>query len=271
VNAFHAETAVNSHLNIESQKREIIYASPQSAVSMTDDWYDIANLQHFWIRRRFDVLKRLANSVLSQSATVAEVGCGNGLLQRNIEDIYGTQVTGFDLNAYALGKNISRVSPIYCYDIHHRLSEFRSKFDLILLFDVLEHISDEDDFLQALEFHLALSGCLIVNVPAHNWLYSQYDKVAGHFRRYTFRQLNQILKRNSLRVRSYTYWGLPLIPLLIARKLLLTVKRQEQQVISFGFDPKGKTWNEALYFLSQLEPVPQRLFGSSLMAIVERD
>lgn len=119
----------------------------------------------------------------------------NGLLQRDIEDHYGKVVAGFELNQTALEKNVSRISPLYCYDIHQRNPEFRAHFDLLFLFDVLEHIEDESGFLQSIKFHLAESGTLLINVPAHQSLYSDYDRAAGHVRRYAAKQLSDIGKR----------------------------------------------------------------------------
>ena len=40
---------------------------------------------------------------------------------------------------------------------------FQGRFDLIFLWDVIEHISDEDSFLKAVLFHLAPGGNLAVN------------------------------------------------------------------------------------------------------------
>jgi 2-polyprenyl-3-methyl-5-hydroxy-6-metoxy-1,4-benzoquinol methylase len=162
----------------------ISYLSPSMPVNMGDWWFEIANNEHFWIQRRFRVMARLADSVIRNPKCLAEVGCGNGLLQRKIEELYEKPVTGFDLNELALQKNVSRMSPLYCYDIHQRNVDFQAKFDLLFLFDVLEHIDDESAFLQSVKFHLAGSGIVLVNVPAHQSLYSDYDRAAGHARRY---------------------------------------------------------------------------------------
>ena len=43
---------------------------------------------------------------------------------------------------------------------------------MILLFDVLEHITEEDQFLNALLFHLKPHGKLVINVPAGQWAFS---------------------------------------------------------------------------------------------------
>lgn len=255
----------------ESAPRRIVYSSSPMPVSMTDCWYDIANLNHFWIRRRFDVLRRLADPLIRAASRAGEIGCGNGLLQRDIEELYGITVTGFDLNEFALQKNVSRLSPLHCYDIRQRSAEFEARFDVLFLFDVLEHITDEDAFLQSVKFHLTHSGLLLINVPAHQFLFSRYDQAAGHVRRYSIRHLERVAQANGLRVRAWTYWGLPLVPLLLARKALVGFQREERAIISLGFDSGGKIRNAALALLSRMEPLPQRLLGTSLMAVLERE
>jgi len=82
-------------------------------VNMGDWWFDVATNDHFWIRRRFEVMQRLADAVIRNCTRAAEIGCGNGLLQREIEDRYGKPITGFELNEVALQKNLSRMSPLY--------------------------------------------------------------------------------------------------------------------------------------------------------------
>jgi SAM-dependent methyltransferase len=250
---------------MEFQGQVVSYLSPSMPVNMGDWWFDVANGHHFWIRRRFHVMRRLADTALRNSKCATEIGCGNGLLQREIEDHYKKPVTGFDLNEYALQKNVSRMSPLYCYDIHQRNPEFRSKFDLVVLFDVLEHIEDESDFLQSVKFHLAGSGLLLVNVPAHHRLYSDYDRAAGHVRRYSVNQLAEVAERNGLRIRVSTYWGLPLLPLLLLRKAM----KLDRDNGRAGFDSRGPTMNFTLSLLARCEPLPQSFMGTSVMAVFE--
>ena len=246
------------------QERTIRYLTPPMPVSMGDWWFDVATSDHFWIRRRFEVTRRLADEVIRNAHHVAEIGCGNGLLQKDIEDCYGNPVAGFELNQLALEKNVSKTSPLYCYDIHQRNPEFRSHFDLIFLFDVLEHIDDESRFLQSVKFHLVKSGSLLINVPAHQRLYSDYDRAAGHVRRYSARQLKIVAEQNGFRVRALTYWGLPLLPLLLLRKFM-SLQRTNGRA---GFDPGGRAMNASLSGLAKCEPLPQRFFGTSVMALL---
>lgn len=248
--------------------REIVYLSPPAAVSMADRWYDIASVDHFWVRRRFEVLRRLAGPLIGGASEMAEIGCGSGLVQRQIEDHYGRKITGFDLNEYALKRNLSRLSPVCCYNIYERGPTLRGKFDLILLFDVLEHIADEDRFLAAIRHHLAPGGKLIVNVPAGQCLYSAYDRADGHVRRYSFTSLRKAAQRAGFEVSQWSYWGFPLVPLVFLRKLRLAGKRNDDEIITLGFDARSRTVDRCLGLLAQCESVPQHLAGTSLMAVL---
>jgi 2-polyprenyl-3-methyl-5-hydroxy-6-metoxy-1,4-benzoquinol methylase len=251
-------------------QRKIEYLSPPAEVSMGDRWFEISSVEHFWFRRRFDVLQKLAGDLISSGVEMAEIGCGHGLLQRQVEDQYGREVAGFDLNEYALKQNISRRSPVVCYDIYKMDASLRSRFGIIFLFDVLEHITDEDGFLQALLFHLADKGTLVVNVPAGQWAYSEYDRAVGHVRRYSIATMRATAERSGLRIREWTYWGLPLLPTLAVRNLWIMGKRNNDEVISSGFDSRSTAVNNLLRLISRCEVVPQKVSGTSLMAILER-
>jgi len=246
-----------------SESRHITYLSPAMPVNMGDWWFDVANVEHFWIRRRFEVMKRLADSEIRGAKYQAEIGCGHGLLQRDIEDSYHIPVSGFDLNTIALEKNVSLKSPLFCYDIHQRDPQFRAHFDLLFLFDVLEHIEDEGRFLQSVKYHLAPRGTLVINVPASQMLYSDYDRAAGHVRRYSLEQLVNVARQNGMEVRTAAYWGLPLVPLLLLRKMMSLPKEDAKA----GFDSRGPLMNRLLLWCARCEPTPQKIFGTSVMAV----
>lgn len=263
-----SEVGASASHDHETSLREIEYLSPPAAVSMTDGYFELASLEHFWVRRRFEVFRQLAGNLVSEAREIAEVGCGHGILQRQIEDAYGREVTGFDLNEYGLKHNLSRRSRVCCYDLYQREPAFRERFDLIFLWDVLEHIAEEDRFLQALKFHLAPRGHLVLNVPAGQWAFSAYDVAAGHVRRYSIGTLRETLARNRLDVQLWSYWGLPLVPTLALRKLWLLGARDQREAYSAGFDSRSAAVNKMMRLLSLCEVIPQKILGTSLMAVV---
>lgn len=247
----------------------ITYLSAPAAVSMADRWFEIASIDHFWVRRRFEVLQHLGDDFIPAANHIAEIGCGHGLLQLQLENEYGKEVTGFDLNEVALKQNVSRISKVCCYDIFQQLPTLRQSFDVIFLFDVLEHISDEQAFLKAVLFHLAPHGKLVINVPAGQWAFSKYDEAAGHLRRYSIETLREAALANNLQLQNWSYWGLPLIPTLAVRKLWLLGQRDQSKIISTGFDSRSSALNQMLLMLSRCELLPQQLMGTSFMAVFE--
>ncbi len=243
--------------------------SSARTVNMGDEWFDVANVDHFWIKRRLDVLIALCGSLLRDDARLAEIGCGSGLVQSQFEDCLGLSIDGFDLNAEALERNASRTGRLACYDVQERNEELRDRYDLVLLLDVIEHVQEDARFLEDSAFLAKPAGHLVVNVPASPRLYSRYDVAAGHLRRYTPKALIEAGHHAGLEVVSWTYWGFPLLPLAIARKILMRGV-DDEQVIRAGFEPPGRLSNRVLTALARLEPLPQKLFGTSLLVLFRK-
>jgi SAM-dependent methyltransferase len=63
------------------------------------------------------------------------------------------------------------------------------RFDAVLYVDVLEHIEDDRGELTRAAARLERGGKLVVLAPAHQALYSEFDRAIGHFRRYDRRSL----------------------------------------------------------------------------------
>jgi SAM-dependent methyltransferase len=77
------------------------------------------------------------------------------------------------------------------------------KFDTLLYIDVLEHIEDDRaELLRALA-HLAPGGKIVVLSPAHQWLYTPFDRAIGHFRRYSKASLGACTPPGSRLVELY--------------------------------------------------------------------
>jgi ubiquinone/menaquinone biosynthesis C-methylase UbiE len=58
------------------------------------------------------------------------------------------------------------------------------RFDALLYIDVIEHIEHDKEELERASFFLRKGGSLIVLSPANHWLYTDFDRSIGHFRRY---------------------------------------------------------------------------------------
>jgi SAM-dependent methyltransferase len=81
------------------------------------------------------------------------------------------------------------------FDAEATLRELRTQeFDTVLCLNVLEHIADDRRALRGMRAILASRGSnLVLQVPAHRWLYGRLDSLAGHHRRYVAADLARLL------------------------------------------------------------------------------
>jgi SAM-dependent methyltransferase len=92
--------------------------------------------------------------------------------------------------------------------------------DVVCFLDVLEHLAEPRVALQEAWRVLAPGGRLVVNVPAHPWLWSSADEFLGHVRRYTRRGLRTEIEAAGFRTRLVTHvfsWLVP--PVWATRRL----------------------------------------------------
>lgn len=94
---------------------------------------------------------------------------------------------------------------VVCGNVYDLSTE--TKFDTILYIDVLEHIeSDSAEIIQVKKL-LKEGGTLIILVPAHNYLFNEFDKAIGHYRRYNKTMLKGVVNKQ-LEIQSLKYYDL---------------------------------------------------------------
>lgn len=245
----------------------IKYLTAPEAVSMEDEWFEIANLDHFWVQWRYAFFESFVGEAELEGKRFFEVGCGHGLMINQIEEEYNSIVDGCDLNEYALKKINNYKGNLFCYNIYQQDETFKNQYDGLILFDVVEHIDDDVDFLKTALFHLKPGGMVAVNVPAYQSLYSRYDTVLGHKRRYTKKMLRERFEAVGLTDIRVAYWGFSMLPALIARKILLSVKGTD--VAQYGFKPPSEGINSLFKKMmkAELKLMKSPFAGTSVMAV----
>lgn len=133
------------------------------------------------------------------------------------------------------------------------------RFDAILYIDVLEHIEDDVAELERSSRRLRPGGHIIVLSPAHQSLYSEFDKTIGHFRRYSKSSLLAAAPRMLRPVEAF-YLDAVGMAASMANRLLLRASMPSQGQILF--------WDRVLVPASRLiDPVLARSLGKSVVAI----
>jgi 2-polyprenyl-3-methyl-5-hydroxy-6-metoxy-1,4-benzoquinol methylase len=93
-------------------------------------------------------------------------------------------------------------------------------FDTILYIDVLEHIEDDRAELERAAGRLRPGGALIVLCPAHQFLFTEFDRAVGHFRRYD-RAMFRAISPAGLELRRLFYLDAVGMLLSLGNRLLL--------------------------------------------------
>jgi SAM-dependent methyltransferase len=75
---------------------------------------------------------------------------------------------------------------------------FSRSFDLVGLFDVVEHVEDDAGLLDQAAKLVAPDGYILLTVPADPRLWSSLDDYAGHLRRYTRKMVFDLIARAGL-------------------------------------------------------------------------
>jgi hypothetical protein len=87
------------------------------------------------------------------------------------------------------------------------------RYDLVLLLDVLEHVQEDEKFLEEIsDRYLSSAGHLIITAPAFPSLYSRHDEFLAHFRRYTRKELIRLVQEANLSCIRSGYLFLSLLP-----------------------------------------------------------
>lgn len=253
--------------NIEN---DIIYISNPEGVAMDDEWYDIADSNHFWMIWRFKIIQKYFVSKPNEKIRFLEIGCGNGINMQMFQSQLGLKIDGCDLNEIALKKIENVQGNRYLYNIFDQSQIINNKFTGILLLDVIEHIDNEKEFLETSLNCLKPGGIVMINVPALKVLYSAYDKNTGHVKRYNKKEFELLLTSVGLQIEYISYWGLLLIPVVFLRKLVLIFFRKN--ISKIGFQPPHPLINSAFKGLMKLET---KLFkkpfkGTSLFAVAKK-
>ena len=69
----------------------------------------------------------------------------------------------------------------------------RPFFDCVLYMDVLEHIHDDRQQIEMATKLVRPGGHIVILSPAHQWLFSEFDRRIGHLRRYNKRSLRALM------------------------------------------------------------------------------
>jgi SAM-dependent methyltransferase len=221
--------------------------------------------RHWWWRAREEFilwnLERLRPG--GGWGRILDVGCGDGLFFEKLQGIGDVEGIEMDSTTGASGGRWADRIQIRPFDESFRPDR---AYALILMLDLLEHLSDPLPSLRRAVELLQPGGTILITVPAFPVLWTSHDELNHHFRRYTRTSLSNLVREAGARIEGERYffqW-----PAL----LKLAIHLKERLVPASPRLPRSPNpWvNQILYRLSRAELATLgRIsfpFGSSLLA-----
>ena len=253
------ENICENHTDYNSKSLDILFAQEE---------------KHFWFLCRKEFILQHIKNYISKENRIMEIGAGTGNVSRFLQKngYKNISVGEMHLNGLRYAKNYGIEE---CYKFNLLDSPFENEFDSILMFDVLEHIQDDDLALQNINKSLKKNGNLILTVPSHMWLWNRDDTIAGHKIRYTKTNLIKKLENNGFKIINARYFFMSITPLLYLRRILnkdtkSNVKNEEYEY-NMSINP---IISKILYFICRIENKINKflpnLFGGSLFIIVRK-
>lgn len=217
---------------------------------------------HYWNHARNRIIRRFLKKHRLNNGKFMEIGCGRGVvlnfLRRSGIDCLGVELGDAD--------PISGISD-YIFtkaDAFELPAELRHGIDVVLLFDVLEHLENPSDFLFEIRRKYTNAKHLVITVPAKQELWTNYDVFNGHFKRYNLTDLKE-LSNPDIPLQEASYFNHLLYPVfwMVAR---LIRKRGTDIKAPAGF---SILIHRIMSFFLQIDfyLFPSRWNGTSIIAV----
>ena len=191
-----------------------------SEVSYPDDGNEVCfqiEESSFWFGHRNFCINEVIDR-FPPEGEVFDIGGGNGFVSMALQD-HGWEVVLVEPGSGANNAKRRGVQRI----VRATLEDADFEAGMIpaaCAFDVIEHIENDTAFLTSLYELLKPGGMLYLTVPAYQWLWSQDDINAGHYRRYNKALLTRSLADAGFRVAFVSaFFGWLVAPLFFLRSL----------------------------------------------------
>jgi ubiquinone/menaquinone biosynthesis C-methylase UbiE len=194
-----------------------------------DDYADMYALEEdlWWFGGMRAITAALLDPVCppGRDRRILDAGCGTGVNLTWLGRYAGHgQVVGIDLVSTALHFCRRRAHSSLAQASITDLPFADRAFDLLTSFDVLGQVAGAAADRQALgEVHRVLrpGGIAFIRVAAYEWMRSDHDEVLGTHRRYSLEGVRARIENAGLPVVRATYANSVLLPVAIARRLVL--------------------------------------------------
>ncbi len=223
---------------------------------------------HWWFKGTRKILFTLLNKFEKrENLKVLDAGCGTGIIVKNLEK-YG-EAQGIDISDEAIKFCKERNINVEKGSVEELPFEDNT-FDLITSIDVIYHkwVNDDKKALQEINRTLKADGRLLIQVASYNFMKSNHDEAVFTERRYTKKQLRNLLEQSGFKIEKITYSNTILFPIALIKRL--TEKKKQESEVKPVSNLTNKILTKVLNFEAKLLKNINFPFGLSIIAIVKK-
>lgn len=205
-------------------------------------------------------------------ARVVEGGVGGGATLLALRDV-GYDVSGFDVMPESVAHCRSLgLADVRQHDLERPWPVERGPARAVVLLDVIEHVPNPVQVLKHAAEVLAPDGEIIVTVPAIAALYGPWDRMLGHYRRYSARLLRSQAREAGLRVDWLSHWNSFTLPAAVVVRTLERLRLKRRAGTEFpAVSPRVNALLTALARLERRGMGTVRIpLGLSLVGVLKR-
>lgn len=232
-----------------------------------------AEENHWWHQHKRAIAQQILEKYKSAPGRVLDVGAGGGKLLSELQQ-KGWQTNGIDLEPKAKQQSLKRNLNIQIADATKKIPFRSNYFDAVFAVDSLEHMENDFQALKEIKRVTKPNGFIYISVPAYPQLFSYWDKMLGHYRRYSKKNLKYLVTSAGLKIKQLTYYlSFLLLPAIIIRLIKKLLKQNQVSDFQTMFLP----WlvKPVLKLLTQTELLLLKKinlpFGLSLICVCRKN
>lgn len=193
---------------------------------------------HWWFCSRRKIINKILKSYCSErNSKILEVGSGTGGNTQLLSQ-FGS-LDSVEKNPFAI-ELAKQKNPNFDYiqcELPRQLDIIENDtYNLIVLLDVIEHIREDKLTLKGLGSKLKKNGMILITAPAFSFLWSQHDVFHHHYRRYSKKELIDLVESADLKISYRTYINfflfIPVVIFRICHKFFSKNKHSNDELIN---------------------------------------
>lgn len=233
----------------------------------------------FWFDHRNRYITEAVKK-FSPKSIFYDIGGGNGFVSKGLQEVGIETVLIEPGYPGCLNAKKRAVNKVICSTLENA-GFHPGTLESAGMFDVVEHIEDDEQFLANVYSYLKEDGKIYITVPSYNFLWSNEDKVAGHYRRYTLTKLNKMIEACGFKIEysTYLFSFLPL-PVFLFRTLpsLLGLNKNSNKLAKHKKEHSPvRGWSKSIldkvlkWELKKIRNIEKIHFGGSCFVVASKE